>query len=49
MKCENNCKQGKAVLILVLNGRIKYVCSDCYIDMQGLRGDFNHWKKEQKS
>jgi len=49
MKCETfNCKD-KSAFILTYRGKQHYVCSDCYIDMQGLRGDFNHWKKEQKS
>ena len=46
MKCQNQCKR-KATLILLLNNKELMVCSDCYINLSGLRADFDFFKKQK--
>ena len=49
MKCTTAKCRGKAQLIMTKKGKVFYCCSDCWIDLNGLRADFNHYKKNKKS
>ena len=48
IRCQNQCKRRASIILLKTNQKW-LVCAECYINLKGLRGDYEHWKKEKRS